>query len=740
MYVVTATNNGVHTVIHEPGTSQVKLDAAKISREKNKFASFTFDIYPDNPGFSALVPFATLITVTNIDTAETVFDGRVIQPSPEMDSDGIAKYTVTCEDYTGYLQDSLQNYVEETHYSGSGSMNGLQQYLNKLLTVHNSKVEGVKKIYLGNVTLQTFATSSGVTKSISRGSTWDNISDKILDSFGGEMRVRRGSDGLLYLDYAENLGQTRATRIEIARNMQDASREIDFNSVITRLYPYGAKQTTTELDENGQEVEVETEERLTIASVNGGKEYIDDAVGIETYGIVEGYVEFDDITQPANLLSRGQEYLGDLTLVPTTHSLTALDLSYLGLDYDDFQLYDSYPCYNPLIGLDETLEITAQTIDLNEPMSSTIDMGETGFRLSSDINNGSQLEDDYLEFKDQTATTIVNINNKTVANSAAIKVFSDSIQQTVTETVEETVSSQLGNVVVSATAQYYASTSSTELAGGEWGDLPEDTQGRYLWQRIVTTLKDGTQVTSDPVCLTQDTRNVTGVVTQYYRSTSNTEPTGGEWSNTPPAYMADTYLWTRTQITYSNPSGTSTSDPVLDSTWSAVTDTNNHIGDVNDTIQGQLGDVNESIGNMSDDLDAANENIDNIYALTTTNTEKVTQLLQTVDGWNFTWEETQQIITELNGTITTEYSERLKYIKFIDGAIWLGKDPDPGEEDYKVVINNERISFLQNNVEVAYISGQRLYITEAQITNRLIIGNFVFYPRDNGNMTLRYID
>ena len=54
----------------------------------------------------------------------------------------------------------------------------------------------------------------------------------------------------------------------------------------------------------------------------------------------------------------------------------ALDLSYLGLDYDDFRLHDSYPCYNPLIDIDETLEIVSQTIDINEPLNSTFDLGE----------------------------------------------------------------------------------------------------------------------------------------------------------------------------------------------------------------------------------------------------------------------------------------------------------------------------------------------------------------------------
>ena len=80
----------------------------------------------------------------------------------------------------------------------------------------------------------------------------------------------------------------------------------------------------------------------------------------------------------------------------------------------------------------------------------------------------------------------------------------------------------------------------------------------------------------------------------------------------------------------------------------------------------------------------------------------------------------------------------MKYIKFINGEIWLGRDPDTGQDDFKVVISNERIRFLRNNVEVAYISGAKLYITDAQILGNLEIGNFAWLPRSNGGMSLRY--
>lgn len=732
MYLITIENDGVYTVIHEPGDSEVKLASASINREVNSIDSLTGTIYPGNPGYSLITPFATKIECVNLSTGETVFDGRIIQSSPEMDSDGLVSRVITCEGYGGYLNDSLQNHVEETHYST------LTSFVQTLLNVHNSKVEDYKKVYPGNITLQTFETSSGVTKAIDRASTWENLQNKLLDSFDGEMRVRRGSDGKLYLDYEVALGEVRATRIEIARNMQEASREVDFNSAITRLYVYGAKLTETVEDENGQQVEQETEERLTIASVNGGKEYLDDAVGIETYGIIEGYVEFDDVTQVQNLLTKGQQYLGQLTALPVSHSITALDLSYLGLDYDDFKLHDSYPCYNPLIDLDETLEIVSQKIDINEPLNSSFDLGDSAFRLSGEINKGD-VSQDFEDFKDQTATQITNINNKTVANSASIKVFSDSIQQTVTEITEEVVTETVGNVVKSSKNQYYLSTSATTPTGGSWSDSRPAGEG-YLWVRLVETLLDGTVVNGTPYCVTTDPgREVSGVLTEYYRSTSNTTQTGGSWSADFPAYLAGTYLWVRTKVSYTNPTGTETSDPVLDSTWSQLSTIDDKIGSTADDLSSSIGDLDDKIDGNNQDISNLYDQLSGLLQQVSETITKVTQLTQTADGWDFNWQTITETVTNIAGQVQTTYSEQLKYIKFIDGEILLGRDPDPGQDDYKVVISNERIRFLVNNVETAYISSGKLYIYDAEIINRLDIGEFAFYPRDNGNLTLRYM-
>lgn len=148
-------------------------------------------------------------------------------------------------------------------------------------------------------------------------------------------------------------------------------------------------------------------------------------------------------------------------------------------------------------------------------------------------------------------------------------------------------------------------------------------------------------------------------------------------------------------------------------------------------------DVDSSLNDLNSGLSNANSSIANIQQTVTTTTERVNTLEQNDAGWEMEFNTITQTVAQLGDQVSTNYAEQLKYIKFINGEIWLGKDPDEGEDDFKVVISNERIRFLQNNAEVAYLSNKRLYITNGQILKRLDLGQFAFFPRDNGNLTFR---
>lgn len=95
------------------------------------------------------------------------------------------------------------------------------------------------------------------------------------------------------------------------------------------------------------------------------------------------------------------------------------------------------------------------------------------------------------------------------------------------------------------------------------------------------------------------------------------------------------------------------------------------------------------------------------------------------------------LFDELNQKIVEEVGNQL-----LDSEQYLAFTPENGlilgspEDDFKVQIYNEGINFKDGNNTVAYINNQKFSITDGEVLNELRIGNYVFRPRANGNMSL----
>ena len=98
-------------------------------------------------------------------------------------------------------------------------------------------------------------------------------------------------------------------------------------------------------------------------------------------------------------------------------------------------------------------------------------------------------------------------------------------------------------------------------------------------------------------------------------------------------------------------------------------------------------------------------------------------------------------LTEVENQVVVNKQEIDKYIRFSANGIELGDMLSP----FKAQISNVKISFLQNNQEIAYISNNTLYITKAMFLEKISIGNsqsgqYDWIIRTNGNMSLKYRD
>ena len=119
--------------------------------------------------------------------------------------------------------------------------------------------------------------------------------------------------------------------------------------------------------------------------------------------------------------------------------------------------------------------------------------------------------------------------------------------------------------------------------------------------------------------------------------------------------------------------------------------------------------------------------------------ELSTSLTQTAEGWEMEFNEFRSWVEETNGENQTAFEELRKYIRFIEGNIILGDQ----NNDLQCIITNSKISFEQNGAEVAYISNNKLYITNAEVLDRFTVGNpssgyFDWIPRANGNLGMKW--
>lgn len=356
MHTVTITNGTEKTTIHSDNLD--RISGGKIVKAVNAVDSFTFTIYPDNAGYNKLKPLTTSVTVTDDSTGKDIFIGRVLKCPDSMDEQGLICKSVTCEGRLGWLYDSVQPYAEY-------KVVGIRTVLASFISKHNTQVGDDKHISVGQVTV---TGENNYTYSVNWVSTMDAISEQLVGKFGGEIQLR-DQNGKVYIDYLEHIGHGTDTTIELAVNLKTISREVDETAVITRLYPLGAKLT-------------DSEKRLTIGTVNGGKDYIEDSSLIAKYGVISGSQIWDDVTLASNLLSKGKEYLKSVNRAKVQYQITALDLSRIDKHIEQFELGCWYRVKNSLMGIDEDLRIVGISIDLDNPQASQLTFGDRFETLS----------------------------------------------------------------------------------------------------------------------------------------------------------------------------------------------------------------------------------------------------------------------------------------------------------------------------------------------------------------------
>lgn len=362
--------NGEEKVLNSDIFPNYRLVSAVLSKSTTTYDSFTFDIDPTHAMYTEIEPYTCFVKVTRPDKVLTLFEGRVLTYSDSMDSSGTVQKEAICEGLEGFLHDSVQPW-KEFHNTTP------KDFLQELITEHNRQVESYKQITLGTVTV-TNSTDNVYRFTDDTQDTWANIQDKLVSRLGGEMRIRN-EGGKLFLDYEPEISSECTQRIELSHNMVSSSRNVDPTEIVTVLKPLGATQERQNSD-GSTDV---SSPHLTIASVNGGNDYLRDDQLISQFGIHVKTETWEDVTTPQALLAKGRAFLNAQKAIKYQLQAGYIDLSFLEETIGMIECGSYVSIVNQLEGLYATERIVAMSLDLLNIADSTITLSDNPIDLTA---------------------------------------------------------------------------------------------------------------------------------------------------------------------------------------------------------------------------------------------------------------------------------------------------------------------------------------------------------------------
>ena len=363
----------------------------------NGVDSFSFAIYPQHPLYREIECKVSRVKIWR--DSKLLFYGEVTGYSQDMY--GIRTYD--CEGALAWLNDLHFAYA----ISGATPKEVLYWYIK----LYNQKLRDKSKSFeLGTVTVHKALTQSGTEGTIARSSGvypsfWEEIQDKLLDSFGGILRVRYvGSDTCAgYIDWLAIPDGTCSQDVRYAKNLLNCDWTYDCTALATAVVPLGKRK-----DSSG-----DNEVRLTIDKADDDDatfmiQYMtgtDDLVKsgnmvysksrMEKYGLIQQAVTFDDITDVGTLAYQGAVWLRQNGKAASTIRAEAIDLADIDESVEHFTHGDYVRTKLPGDSAESLFPITAIEIPIAAPENAKLTVGtqESGITSESGGQGGGSIAD-----------------------------------------------------------------------------------------------------------------------------------------------------------------------------------------------------------------------------------------------------------------------------------------------------------------------------------------------------------
>lgn len=337
-------------------TSQPKgkeIISGTLTDEINSVSALEFTLPPSNDTAGQIIPHASVIRLES-DGAE-IFRGAANSVSKNFRGDTV----VSCDGMIALMADVIKEPFTASSYEIEG-------YVAAIVKNYNDGVTADRAIKVGRV-----AGFEGQTFSVSHSTECKNIFELLK-----ELRSEKGGyiwasyiGGDVYINYTSTIGRRNSQQIAFGSNLVNIEDQLEVGTLVTRVWPLG-------------------NEGLTIASVNGGKAYLQNTDVELRYGRVDKTIQVDS-DDPAVVKSYGQAYLTRYAAMNNTITLTAIDLHHLDKTISSFEVGDAVRVLSPPHGIDAEMIVNSVSTDLVKLSNSRITLGVKKGSITGIISSGA---------------------------------------------------------------------------------------------------------------------------------------------------------------------------------------------------------------------------------------------------------------------------------------------------------------------------------------------------------------
>ena len=351
------------TIFSTSDSSELAIGNPTLTYELNKSASFTFLVSANHPRRDSLEARKSTVQVVDTDsTPDSVLFRGIVRSIRET---FYGSLEVTCSDRLIFLDDSVQRPAVYQDVSGYG----FESMMNTIIANHNSQVDSAKQFS------NTFPAVDEMDFEVKANyETTLQLMTSIANKYGTKFWYDSINDTLILGSVLSPTQPPAAVpTLILGANILDLAIETEALDLCTRLIPLGAK--------TGTQTVPGIDDRLTIASVNGGLDYIDSALTSQ-YGVITRTVVFDDVTTATRLLRYGNKYLNTAQYESVTYDIKVADLYKATYDFwahtpfpSRFDVGAYYELLFPPKSLNIRMLLTKKTQSLDDPTKNVLTFG-----------------------------------------------------------------------------------------------------------------------------------------------------------------------------------------------------------------------------------------------------------------------------------------------------------------------------------------------------------------------------